>query len=204
MSAVNLALALAAVLRVAALLAHLLRAFLTVSVLAAMAASSAESRGSSSATTYLVGKSPKGSRQIQNPTFARLAWRRLFPLTPWIPALQPAPTRRCWQEASCAWRSGMAARRNAVALGSTGGSGHDHHGLAWRLGRLRPVAMEAALEWEVAHLALDHSRQGAQPAWGQQVPQRLSDRLPGRPGQPPRGKTRPGWSPAAVRCAGCE
>ena len=56
MSVVNLALALAAVLLVAALLAHLLRAFLTVSVLAAMAASSAESRGSSLVTTCLVGK----------------------------------------------------------------------------------------------------------------------------------------------------
>src|SRR5215216_346894 len=56
--------------------------------------------------------------------------------------------------------------RNAVALGSTGGSGHDHHGLAWRLGRLRPKEMAVALEWEVAHLAFDHPRQGTQPAWG--------------------------------------
>jgi hypothetical protein len=47
--------------------------------------------------------------------------------------------------------------RNDV-LGSTGGSGQDHHGLAWRLGRLRPVAMEVALEWEVAHLARDDPR----------------------------------------------
>ena len=61
---------------------------------------------------------------------------------------------------------GSRSRCNAVALGSTGGSGQDHHGLAWRLGRLRPVAMEVALEWEVAHLALDHPRRGAQPAWG--------------------------------------
>jgi hypothetical protein len=38
-----------------------------------------------------------------------------FPLTAWIPALQPAPTRRRWQEASCTWRSGMAARRTVVA-----------------------------------------------------------------------------------------
>src|SRR5215211_7504437 len=83
--------------------------------------------------------------------------------------------------------------RNAVALGSTGGSGHDHHGLAWRLGRLRPKEMAVALEWEVAHLAFDHPRQGTQPAWGQQVPQRLSDRLPGPPGQPPRGETRTDW-----------
>jgi hypothetical protein len=88
---------------------------------------------------------------------------------------------------------GCGPRPNAVAFGSTGGLGHGHHGLAWRLGRLRPVAMEVALEWEVAHLGLDDPRQGAQPPWGQQVPQRLSDRLPGRPGQPPRGKTRPGW-----------
>jgi hypothetical protein len=88
-------------------------------------------------------------------------------------------------------------------LGPAGGAGHDHHGLLWWLGRLWPVAMVVAFEREVAHLALDHPRQGAQPAWGQQVPQRLSDRLPGRPGQPPRGKTRPGWSPGAARCAGC-
>lgn len=40
----------------------------------------------------------------------------LFPLTTWIPALQPAPTRRCWQEASCTWRSGMAARRTVAAV----------------------------------------------------------------------------------------
>jgi hypothetical protein len=94
-------------------------------------------------------------------------------------------------------------RPNAVALGSTGGSGHDHHGLAWRPGRLWPVAMRITLEREVAHLALDHPRQGAQPARGQQMPQHLSGRLPCRPGQPPRGKTRPGWSPGAARCAGC-
>jgi hypothetical protein len=92
---------------------------------------------------------------------------------------------------------------NAVGLGSAGGAGHDHDGLVWWLGRLWPVAMAVALEREVAHLALDHPRQGAQPAQGQQVPQRLSDRLPCRPGQPPRGKTRPGWSLGASRCAGC-
>src|SRR6266536_2634856 len=55
--------------------------------------------------------------------------------------------------------------RNDV-LGSTGGAGHDHCGFVWRPGRLRPVAMAVALEWEIAHLALHHSRQGAQPAWG--------------------------------------
>ena len=94
------------------------------------------------------------------------------------------------------------AKDNAVALGSTSGSGHDHHGVVWRLGRLWPVAMRIALEREVAHLALDHPRQGTQPAWGQQVPQHLSGRLPGGPDQPPRGKTRPGRSPGAARCAG--
>jgi len=51
--------------------------------------------------------------------------------------------------------------------GSAGGAGHDHHGLVWRLGRLWPVAMVDALAGEVAHLALDHPRQGAQPARGQ-------------------------------------
>jgi hypothetical protein len=94
-------------------------------------------------------------------------------------------------------------RPNAVGLGSAGGAGHDHGGLVWWLGRLWPVAMGVTLERELAHLALDRSRQAAQPAWGQQVPQRLSDRLPGGPGQPPRGKTRPGWSPGGGRCAGC-
>jgi hypothetical protein len=92
---------------------------------------------------------------------------------------------------------------NAVGLGSSGGAGHDHHGFVWRLGRLGPVAMAVALEREVAHLALDHPRGAAQPAWGQQVSQHLSDRLAHRLGQPPRGKTPPGWSPGAARCAGC-
>ena len=96
------------------------------------------------------------------------------------------------------------ARPNAVGLGSSGGAGHDHHGFVWRLGRLGPVAMAVALEREVAHLALDHPREAAQPAWGQQVSQHLSDRLAHRLGQPPRGKTPPGWSPGAARCAGCE
>src|SRR5215208_2187240 len=86
------------------------------------------------------------------------------------------------------------ARHNAVGLGSSGGAGHDHHGFVWRLGRLGPVAMAVALEREVAHLALDNPREAAQPAWGQQVSQHLSDRLAHRLGQPPRGKTPPGWS----------
>jgi len=89
------------------------------------------------------------------------------------------------------------------SLGSSGSAGHDYHGLVWRPGRLGPVAVAVALAREVAHLALDHPREAAQPAWGQQVPQRLSGRLAGGPGQPPRGKTLPGWSPAGGRCAGC-
>src|SRR6266536_2725574 len=48
------------------------------------------------------------------------------------------------------------------ALGSAGGAGHDHRGLVWWLGRLRPVAMLVALAREVAHLALDHPRPGAE------------------------------------------
>ena len=79
-----------------------------------------------------------------------------------------------------------------LCLGSAGGVGHDHHGFVWWLGRLWPVAMPVALEGELAHLALDHPRQAAQASWGQQVPPQLSDRLPGRPDQPPRGKTPPG------------
>jgi hypothetical protein len=55
------------------------------------------------------------------------------------------------------------------------------------------VAMAVALAREVAHLALDRPRQGAEASWGEQVPQQLSDRLPGRPGQPPGGKGPPGW-----------
>src|SRR6266536_6016334 len=51
-----------------------------------------------------------------------------------------------------------------LCLGAAGGAGHDHDSLVWWLGRLRPVAMGVALERELAHLALDHPRQAAQPA----------------------------------------
>jgi hypothetical protein len=86
----------------------------------------------------------------------------------------------------------MVARPNAVALGSTGGAGHDHYGLVWRLGRLWPVAMRIAFEREVAHLALDHPRQGAQPARGQ--PGAVAPPRPpaGSPWPAAGGKTRPG------------
>jgi streptomycin 3"-adenylyltransferase len=59
-----------------------------------MVTSSAGGSGPSTITTTLVGKSPKGLTAAPECTFGHLAWRMLFPLTPWIPALQPAPTRR--------------------------------------------------------------------------------------------------------------
>ena len=39
----------------------------------------------------------------------------------------------------------------------------DRHGFSYRTRRLGPVPMAWALELEVGHLALDHSRRGAQP-----------------------------------------
>jgi hypothetical protein len=82
--------------------------------------------------------------------------------TPWP---STCASRPAWAH-SASPTSSPPETRTPGQLGSTGGSGHDHHGLAWRLGRLRPVAMEVALEREVAHLALDHPRPGPQPAWG--------------------------------------
>src|SRR5215211_3490849 len=71
-----------------------------------------------------------------------------------------------------------------------GGRHQDDRLVGWS-GRLRPAAMGGALDAEVAHLALDDPRVGAQPTLGDQVPQKLSYRGRDGPGQPPRGKSPP-------------
>src|SRR5215218_7049244 len=71
-----------------------------------------------------------------------------------------------------------------------GGRHQDDRLVGWS-GRLRPAAMGGALDAEVAHLALDEPRVGAQPTLGDQVPQKLSYRGRDGPGQPPRGKSPP-------------
>jgi hypothetical protein len=72
------------------------------------------------------------------------------------------------------------------------GGRHQDDRLVGRSGRLRPAAMGGALDTEVAHLALDNPRVGAQPSRGHRVPQQLSGRGGDGPGQPPRGKSPPG------------
>jgi hypothetical protein len=78
------------------------------------------------------------------------------------------------------------------SAGPFGPGGRDEDDrLMGRSGRLRPAAMGGALDAEVAHLALDDPRVGAQPPGGYRVPQQLSGRGRDGPGQPPRGKSRP-------------
>src|SRR5829696_5166500 len=107
----------------------------------------------------------------------------------------PAPTRNSWASDNTTDLRG--GRSWAVGLwwwsagpDRPGGRHQDDRLVGWS-GRLRPAAMGGALDAEVAHLALDDPRVGAQPTLGDQVPQKLSYRGRDGPGQPPRGKSPP-------------
>ena len=66
--------------------------------------------------TFLVGKGPKGLAAAPERASLVSFWRRLFPLTPWIPALQPAPTRRLAVGGELHVADGMAAWQSVAAV----------------------------------------------------------------------------------------
>jgi hypothetical protein len=84
---------------------------------------------------------------------------------------------------------------SSAAAGATDGRWlgrpYDDDGLGWERHWLGPGAMLGALDAEVAHLALDHAREGAQPAGGQQPLGNLAGDGCQRLGRRLRG----GWPP---------